>query len=132
MKIRNLFLVGCVALMTTSVGFAQSKLYPHLFDLEEVILTEGMFKTALDLNNETLLEYDVDRLLTPYFRQAGISGWEAQHPNFPNWGSGNFRLDGHVGGHYLSALALAYAATHEETMKERMKERMAKVKVKDL
>lgn len=124
MKTRNLILTGCLALMATSTGLAQSKLYPHLFDLEEVTLTESMFKTALDLNNKTLLEYDVDRLLTPYFRQAGISGWEAQHPNFPNWGSGNFRLDGHVGGHYLSALALAYAATHEEAMKERMKERM--------
>ena len=124
MKIRNLLLAGCVALMATTISLAQSKLYPHLFDLEEVTLTDGMFKTALDLNNETLLEYDVDRLLTPYFRQVGISGWEELHPNFPNWASDNFRLDGHVGGHYLSALALAYAATHEETMRERMKERM--------
>ena len=124
MKARNLILTGCFALMAMSTGLAQSKLYSHLFDLEEVTLTESMFKTALDLNNETLLEYDVDRLLTPYFRQAGISGWEAQHPNFPNWGAGNFRLDGHVGGHYLSALALAYAATHEDEMKQRMKERM--------
>ena len=88
MKARNLILTGCFALMAMSTGLAQSKLYSHLFDLEEVTLTESMFKTALDLNNETLLEYDVDRLLTPYFRQAGISGWEAQHPNFPNWGGG--------------------------------------------
>lgn len=124
MKTRHLILTGCVALATASASFAQSKLYPHLFDLEEVTLTEGMFKKALDLNNETLLEYDVDRLLTPYFRQAGFSDWEAKHPNFPNWGSGNFRLDGHVGGHYLSALALAYAATDDEAMRARMKERM--------
>ena len=124
MKTRDLILTGCLALMATSTGLAQSKLYPHLFDLKEVTLTESMFKTALELNNETLLEYDVDRLLTPYFRQAGISGWEVQHPNFPNWGSDNFRLDGHVGGHYLSALALAYAATHEPAMRERMRERM--------
>ena len=96
MKARHLILSGFMALAATSAGFAQSELYPHLFDLEEVTLTEGMFKTALDLNNETLLEYDVDRLLTPYFRQAGISGWEALHPNFPNWASDNFRLDGHV------------------------------------
>lgn len=124
MKTRHLLLTGCLTLATVSTGLAQSKLYPHLFDLQEVTLTDGMFKTALDLNNETLLQYDVDRLLTPYFRQAGISGWEEQHPNFPNWGSGNFRLDGHVGGHYLSALALAYAATKDEEMRNRMKERM--------
>ena len=124
MKIRNLLLAGCMACATTTASLAQSKLYPHLFDLKEVTLSEGMFKTALDLNNATLLEYDVDRLLTPYFRQAGFSNWETQHPNFPNWGSGNFRLDGHVGGHYLSALALAYAATEDEAMRAQMKERM--------
>ncbi len=124
MKTRHKLLLCCLALATVSTSFAQSKLYPHLFDLEEVTLTDGIFKTALDLNNETLLQYDVDRLLTPYFRQAGFSEWEQQHPNFPNWGSGNFRLDGHVGGHYLSALALAYAATKDETMRSLMKERM--------
>ena len=124
MKTRHLLLAGCLAWATASGSMAQSKLYPHLFNLEEVTLTEGMFKTALDLNNETLLQYDVDRLLTPYFRQAGFSQWEKQHPNFPNWGSGNFRLDGHVGGHYLSALALAYAATKDEDMRLRLKERM--------
>ena len=124
MKIRNLLLAGCMACATTTASLAQSKLYPHLFDLKEVTLSKGMFKTALDLNNATLLEYDVDRLLTPYFRQAGFSNWETQHPNFPNWGSGNFRLDGHVGGHYLSALALAYAATEDEAMRAQMKERM--------
>ena len=124
MKSPRLILTICMAFATASASFAQSKLYPHLFDLQEITLTDGMFKTALDLNNETLLQYDVDRLLTPYFRQAGISGWEAQHPNFPNWGSGSFRLDGHVGGHYLSALALAYAATKDEDMRTRLKERM--------
>ena len=124
MNTRKLLLAGCMVLSTATTCFAQSKLYPHLFDLEEVTLTDGMFKTALDINNTTLLEYDVDRLLTPYFRQAGFTEWEAQHPNFPNWGSGNFRLDGHVGGHYLSALALAYAATKDEDMRATMKERM--------
>ncbi len=103
---------------------AQSKLYPRLFDLQEVRLEESVFKQAMDLNYRTLLEYDTDRLLTPYFRQAGFSEWEKEHPNFPNWGSGGFRLDGHVGGHYLSALALAYASASDEVIKAEMKERM--------
>ena len=124
MKTFHKLLTGFLAIVTATTSFAQSKLYPHLFDLEEVTLGNGIFKTALDLNNETLLQYDVDRLLTPYFRQAGFNEWEQQHPNFPNWGSGNFRLDGHVGGHYLSALALAYAATDDDDMRARMKERM--------
>ena len=78
----------------------------------------------MELNDQTLLEYDVDRLLTPFFRQAGFTDWEQQHTNFQNWGSGNFRLDGHVGGHYLSALALAYAASKDEDTRANMKERM--------
>ena len=103
---------------------AQSRLYPRLFDLQEVTLNEGVFKQAMELNDKTLLEYDVDRLLTPYCRQAGFTEWEQQHPNFQNWGSGNFRLDGHVGGHYLSALALAYAASKDEDMRDKLKARM--------
>ncbi len=100
---------------------AQSLLYPHLFDLKEVTLNDGVFQRAMELNGDVLMQYDVDRLLTPYVRQAGIdSNWESQHPNFPNWGSGSFRLDGHVGGHYLSALALAYAATGEARFKNQM------------
>ena len=103
---------------------AQSKLYPRLFDLQEVTLNDGVFKTAMFLNDRTQMEYEVDRLLTPYMRQVGFKDWEKEHPNFSNWGSGNFRLDGHVGGHYLSALALAYAASDDEEVRARMKERL--------
>ena len=103
---------------------AQSELYPRLFDLEEVRLTEGIFKQAMELNDATLMAYDVDRLLTPFMRQAGFTEWEKEHPNFTNWASDGFRLDGHIGGHYLSALALAYAASTDETMKAQLKERM--------
>ena len=52
---------------------SQSELYPRLFDLEEVRLTEGIFKQAMELNDATLMAYDVDRLLTPFMRQAGFT-----------------------------------------------------------
>ncbi|MBQ8050434.1 MAG: glycoside hydrolase family 127 protein [Bacteroidaceae bacterium] len=114
-------LTTLVLLTALTTGWAQSRLYPHLFDLSEVTLGEGPLQTALLLNADVLMQYDVDRLLTPFVRQAGIDAtWEQRHPNFPNWGSGSFRLDGHVGGHYLSALALAYAATGQERLRERM------------
>lgn len=103
---------------------AQSKLYPHLFDLQEVTLQDGMFEQAMMLNDSILLEYDTDRLLTPFFRQAGFPNWETRHPNFPNWGSGSFRLDGHIGGHYLSALALAYAASRNEATRKMLLNRL--------
>ncbi len=114
---------------------SQSELYPKHFDLEQVTLLDGPMKTAMDLNIQMLLQYDTDRLLTPFVRQAGLSAttdkqskyyrWEAKHPNFKNWGGdAGFDLSGHVGGHYLSALALAYAACHDEAVRAQLKERM--------
>ena len=101
--------------------WAQSKLYPQHFDLTEVTLLDGPMKTALERNNKTLLEYDADRLLTPFIMQAKLHEkpgrywhWDKLHPNFKNWGGDGFDLSGHVGGHYVSALALAIAATHDD------------------
>lgn len=113
---------------------AQSELYPKHFDLEQVTLLDGPMKTAMDLNIELLMKYDVDRLLTPYVRQAGLAAttdtssryyqWLTKHPNFSNWGKPDFDLSGHVGGHYLSALALAYAACHDTQVRSELKQRM--------
>lgn len=121
-----LFYAASLALscnMTTPAR-AQSMLYPQTFDYSEVTLNDGVFKTAEELNYHVLLEYDADRLLTPFFRQAGMSDWETRHPNFSNWGSGSFRLDGHIGGHYLTALALAYASCRDASTKATLKKRL--------
>ena len=127
--------LSIIALASCSLcAHAQSEIYPSHFDLNEVTLLDSPFKTAMDTNNRLLLQYDVDRLLTPYVRQSGLGAttdtqsryykWETNHPSFDNWGNSSFNLDGHVGGHYLSALALAYAASSDETVKKAMKERM--------
>lgn len=107
-----------------STAKAQSVLYPQTFNYSEVTLNDGVFKTAEELNYKVLLQYDTDRLLTPFFRQAGMGDWETRHPNFSNWGSGSFRLDGHVGGHYLTALALAYASCRDASTKAMLKTRL--------
>ena len=119
---------------STMAAHAQSELYPKHFDLEQVTLLNGPMKKAMDLNIEVLLKYDVNRLLTPYVRQAGLAAitditspyfqWLTKHPNFNNWGDASFDLSGHVGGHYLSALALAYAACHDTAKKAQLKERL--------
>lgn len=124
------FLALSVALLACGSLRAQSEIYPQHFDLEQVTLLDGPLKTAQDLNIQYLLAYDVDRLLTPFVRQAGLSAttdttspyfqWETKHPNHANWGSGSFRLDGHVGGHYLTALALAYAACHDTGVQQQL------------
>ena len=128
-------LVCLVALSASLMAEAQQELYPRHFDLEQVELLDGPMKTALEKNIEVLMQYDVDRLLTPFVRQSGLSStadssspyyqWETRHPNFRNWGGdAGFDLSGHVGGHYVSALALAYAASHDDATRQRLKERL--------
>ena len=132
-NIRILLACLLAALATAPSAQAQSELYPRHFDLEEVTLLDGPMKTAMFKNIDMLLQYDTDRLLTPFVRQSGLSDkpsspyyqWTTRHPNFRNWGGdAGFDLSGHVGGHYLSALALAYAACHDEGLRSRLKERL--------
>lgn len=127
------FLASTLAVLVSGGVQAQSELYPKHFDLEQVELLDGPMKMAMDLNIKMLMQYDTDRLLTPFVRQAGLSSktgnnpyadWETKHPNFANWGASDFDLSGHVGGHYLSALALAYAASHDADTKAQLKERL--------
>ena len=101
-------------LMLLSVGSiqAQDRLYADEFPLGDVTLLDGPLKKARDLNIKTLLQYDCDRLLAPYLKEAGLP---PKAKSYPNWDG----LDGHVGGHYLTAMAIN-AATGDEACKERM------------
>lgn len=124
---KALLLLTILASITSS--FAQSELYPQHFDLKEVTLADGPLKNALEVNARLLLRYDADRLLTPFIRQAGLTtgryaGWVERHPSFRNWGLSDWSLEGHVGGHYLSALALAYVAVHDSELKSELKQRL--------
>ena len=51
---------------------AQDKLYSNEFSLSDVTLLDGPFKHARDVNIKVLLEYDVDRLLQPFLKEAGL------------------------------------------------------------
>ena len=134
MKRLHCLLIAAMMWLCSATASAQSLLYPRHFDMQQVTLLDGPMKTAMDLNIKVLLDYDVDRLLTPFVRQARLSSttdasspyyqWLSKHPNFTNWGDSSFDLSGHIGGHYLSALALAYAACHDVATQQRLKERM--------
>lgn len=91
---------------------AQDRLYADEFPLGDVTLLDGPLKNARDLNIQTLLQYDCDRLLAPYRKEAGL---EPKAKAYPNWDG----LDGHVGGHYLTAMAIN-AATGSEECRQRM------------
>ena len=51
---------------------AQDRLYHNEFPLQDVTLLDGPFKHARDLNIQTLLKYDIDRLLVPFRKEAGL------------------------------------------------------------
>ncbi len=132
---KSVGLLFAFALTTSVATNAQQQIYPEHFALSEVTLLDGVYKTAMERNVEHLMAYDHFCLLTPFVRQAGLSAttdaasayydWETLHPNFENWAwNPSFALDGHVGGHYISALALAYAASHDEVTKASLLERL--------
>ena len=101
---------------------SQEVLYPNEFSLKDVVLLDGPFKHARDLNIETLLKYDVDRILAPFLKEAGLP---LKGEPFPNWEG----LAGHIGGHYLSAMAMNYAATGNIECKRRMEYMISEIMV---
>ncbi|WP_137175077.1 beta-L-arabinofuranosidase domain-containing protein [Massilia sp. HP4] len=78
----------------------------HTFPLSDVRLGAGPFLDAQTTNLNYLMAMEPDRLLAPFLREAGLP---PRQPSYGNWESTG--LDGHMGGHYLSALALMYAST---------------------
>jgi len=104
-----------VVLFIASFGtaFGQTSLQP--FNLTAVRLLDGPFKQAQETDKRYMLSLDPDRLLAPYLREAGLKPKAASYGNWENTG-----LDGHIAGHYLSALALMYASTGDTKIKDRM------------
>lgn len=105
----GIFVVSAAGIKT----HAQNALYENTFPLSDVVLLEGPFKAARDLNIQHLLHYDLDRLLAPYLKEAGL---DPGAKSYKNWSG----LDGHIGGHYLSAMAIHFAATGNLECKKRM------------
>ena len=106
---KKLVILTALLLVGTATK-AQDKLYTDEFPLGNVTLLDGPLKKARDLNIKTLLQYDCDRLLAPYRKEAGLT---PKAKAYPNWDG----LDGHVGGHYLTAMAMNAATGNEECRK---------------
>ena len=64
----------CLLALAAGLGMqAQDRLYADEFPLGDVTLLEGPLRHARDLNIATLMQYDVDRLLAPYRKEAGLT-----------------------------------------------------------
>ncbi|MBN1127970.1 MAG: glycoside hydrolase family 127 protein [Chitinispirillaceae bacterium] len=101
---------------------AQDKLYSNEFPLGDVTLLDGPFKKAMDLNTAHLLKYTLGKLLFAYRKDAGLS--TAGFSDYQSWDG----LNGHVAGHYVSAVAMQYAATGDAKCKERMDSMVTELK----
>ena len=115
-RIAIITISAAVLSMTAASGTdAGIKTKVESFPVSSVRLTSGPFKHAEDMDIRYLLALDPDRLLAPYRKGAGL---EPKAENYTNWE--NTGLDGHIGGHYVSALAYMYAATGDEEIGRRL------------
>ena len=102
---------------------SQVKNKVDLFPLKDVRLTASAFYEAQQRDLEYILAMDCDRLLSPFLREAGL---EVKAPSYTNWE--NTGLDGHIGGHYISALAKMYASTENEEIFNRLNYMLSELK----
>ena len=100
----------------TSNDKEESRRQVSPFELTDVTLLDGPFKSATELNKKSLLRYEPDRLLSKFRSEAGLKpkaesyqGWEAE------------TIAGHSLGHYLSACALMYQSTNDDRFMARVK-----------
>src|SRR5690554_6368797 len=103
MTMKNLF-VRCVTLIISALCSMQLSALERV-PLSQVQLLDSPFLHAQNTNTDYLLALDTEKLLAPFRREAGLPFKET----YGNWESSG--LDGHIGGHYLSALSLMYAST---------------------
>lgn len=111
---RKLCLLGLMFFASVGVWAALPQKI-KTFPVSEVRLTTGVFKNAENLDKCYLMGLNPDRLLAPYMKEAGLL---PKAENYPNWE--NTGLDGHIGGHYLSALSYMYASTGDAEIKARL------------
>ena len=101
--------------LSTSLGKAQNAPQVSYFPLQNVKLLDSPFLQAQQTDLHYILALDPDRLLAPFLREAGL---QPKAPSYTNWE--NTGLDGHIGGHYLSALSMMYAATGDTAVYNRL------------
>ncbi len=78
----------------------------HAFDIKDVTLLEGPFRHANQLNIGVLLNYEPDRFLATFRKEAGL---EPKAERYGGWESSS--IAGHSFGHYLSGCAMMYQST---------------------
>lgn len=107
--------ISIIVFAFSSFAFAQVSQKIQYFPLRDVKLSESVFNKAMQADKNYMMSMEPDRLLAPYLKEAGL---QPKAENYPNWE--NTGLDGHIGGHYISALSLMYASTGDAKIKQRL------------
>jgi len=102
-------------IISISIGKAQTNHQVSYFSLQDVKLLSSPFLQAQQIDLHYILALDPDRLSAPFLREAGLT---PKAPSYTNWE--NTGLDGHIGGHYLSALSMMYASTGDTVIYNRL------------
>lgn len=117
MKIQTLI----ITLLLPACLVAQTTKQAELFPLSDIELLESPFQQAQQIDLKYILAMEPDRLLAPYLREAGLT---PKAPSYTNWE--NTGLDGHIGGHYLSALSMLCASLNSASPEEQSNRQIIK------
>jgi DUF1680 family protein len=112
--VTNIWGSFALTLLLSAAGYAQ-KTQLQSFPISSVRLLDSPFKKAQQTDMQYILDMDMDKLLAPYRTEAGLKPRKESYGNWENSG-----LNGHIGGHYVSALADMYAATGDAEMLRRL------------
>ena len=110
---KQLFLMGLTAIALTTSAAPIQRI--ETFPISSVRLGDSQFQKNQQADIYYLLGLDADRLLAPYLKGAGLN---PKADNYSNWE--NTGLDGHIGGHYVSALSYMAAATGNQEINARL------------
>lgn len=103
-------------------GKAQTRQAVSYFPLQDIKLLESPFLQAQQTDLHYIMAMNPDRLLAPFLREAGLAPKALSYTNWENTG-----LDGHIGGHYISALSMMYAATGDTAIYNRLNYMLAEL-----
>ncbi|MXV50091.1 glycosyl hydrolase [Pedobacter sp. HMF7647] len=116
------FALAC-SLCFVVLTYAQAVKTVQLFPMTDVQLLPSIFLDARSTDLKYIMALSPDRLLAPYLREAGLTPKAESYTNWENTG-----LDGHIGGHYLSALAMMQASTGDKQVEARLNYMLSELK----
>ena len=98
----------------------------HTLSLADVhLIGDNRLTSNRDLDIRTILSWDIAQQLYNYRDTYGLP--TEGYPVADGWDSPTTKLKGHGSGHYMSALAFAFASSQDETVKSQLRQRIRRM-----